>query len=63
MNGGYTDFTATLDLEHSLPRLLSNDQSAITLNAGTSFPTSGVVEGMPCLRTDERILYIYSDHK
>ena len=63
MNGGYTNFTAYLDLEHSLPHLLRNDQSAISLNSGTSFPSSGVVEGMPCLRTDERILYIYSDYK
>lgn len=63
MNRGYTNFTAALDLEHSLPHLLSNDKSAISLNSGTSFPTSGVTEGMPCLRTDERILYIYSDFK
>lgn len=63
MNGGFTSFTKALDLESSLPKLMSNDESAASLNSGTSFPTMGVTEGMPCLRTDERILYVYSGYK
>lgn len=58
MNGGFTSFTTALDLENSLPKLLSNDKSALSLNAGTAFPTTGVMDGMPCYRTDENKLYV-----
>lgn len=63
MNNGYVEFEKTLDLEASLPKLLSNDLSAGSLNSGNAFPVEGVTEGMPCLRVDERILYVYQDYK
>lgn len=56
---GYTEFQVTEPFISSLPKLLANDKSALTWNAGTSFPTKGLTAGMPCFRTDEQKLYIY----
>ena len=57
---GYTEFQVTEPFLSSLPKLLANDKSALTWNAGTAFPTEGLSAGMPCFRTDENKLYIYS---
>lgn len=56
---GYTEFQVTEPFISSLPKLLANDKSALTWNAGTSFPTAGLTAGMPCFRTDEQKLYVY----
>ena len=56
---GYTEFQVTEPFISSLPKLLANDKSALTWNAGTSFPTTGLTAGMPCFRTDEQKLYVY----
>lgn len=47
----------------SHPKLLDNDKSALSLNAGTAFPTVGVMDGMQCYRTDEQIIYIRKSGK
>lgn len=56
---GYTEFQVTEPFISSLPKLLSNDKSALTWNAGTAFPTTGLSVGMPCYRTDEKKIYLY----
>ena len=56
---GYTHFEVTEPFITSLPKLLANDNAALTWNAGTSFPTNGLSIGMPCYRTDEKKLYVY----
>ena len=58
MTTGYQDFPLTEPFITSHPKLLSNDKAALSLNAGTAFPTTGVMDGMPCYRTDENKLYV-----
>lgn len=55
---GFTKITVTTPLKDSLAPLLQNDEASITLNAGTTFPTTPL-DGMLCYRTDEGVLYQY----
>lgn len=62
MTAGYQEFPLTEPFKTSHPKLLANDKSALSLNAGKTFPTTPL-EGMYCYRTDTKILYQYIDGK
>lgn len=53
----YTEIPATQKICESLTPLLDNDKTGISCNAGTTFPTVNLQEGMLCYRTDEKKLY------
>src|SRR3569833_349176 len=57
----FTDIQSSETLTASLGKLMDNDKTALSLNAGTAFPTTGLIVGMPCLRTDMRKLYQLAD--
>lgn len=63
MATGYQEFPLTEPFITSHPKLMDNDRSALSLNAGTEFPTTGVMNGMPCYRTDEDKIYIRRNGK
>jgi hypothetical protein len=54
---GYTQIPDSERVSDSLIPLLTNDQVAISRNAGSAFPTSGLVVGMPYLAVSENKLY------
>jgi peptidoglycan hydrolase CwlO-like protein len=54
---GFISITVDEPLISSLPVLMKNDEAAVSNNAGSSFPTSNLLEGMTCYRTDESCLY------
>ena len=58
MATGYQEFPLTEPFITSHPKLLDNDKSSLSLNAGVEFPNIGVMDGMPCYRSDEDKLYI-----
>lgn len=62
MTAGYQEFPLTEPFKTSHPKLLANDKSALSLNAGKTFPTTPL-EGMYCYRTDTKVLYQYIDGK
>lgn len=62
MTAGYQEFPLTEPFKTSHPKLLANDKSALSLNAGKTFPTTPL-EGMYCYRTDAKVLYQYIDGK
>nr|DAM63424.1 MAG TPA: hypothetical protein [Caudoviricetes sp.] len=62
MTAGYQEFPLTEPFKTSHPKLLANDKSALSLNAGKAFPTTPL-EGMYCYRTDTKVLYQYIDGK
>lgn len=62
MTAGYQEFPLTEPFKTSHPKLLANDKSALSLNAGKTFPTTPL-EGMYCYRTDIKVLYQYIDGK
>ena len=57
MTYGFKDFPVQEKFLTSHDYLLANDRNALSLNAGTSFPTVPL-EGMLCYRTDEQKVYI-----
>lgn len=61
MTTGFQYFPPEEPFITSHPKLMDNDRSALTNNAGTAFPTEGVSDGMTCYRTDEKALYYYQD--
>ena len=58
MTQGYTYFPLEEPFVSSHPKLLANDRNALTWNADTAFPASPL-EGMVCVRTDEKKIYSY----
>lgn len=59
----YTEIPATQKICESLTPLLDNDKTSLSCNSGTTFPTTNLVEGMLCFRTDEKKLYQLTDTK
>jgi hypothetical protein len=53
----YTDIASSKSLQESLPLLLGNDKTALSSSAGTAFPTTNLLAGMFCFRTDQNKLY------
>lgn len=53
----YTKIPAEQSLQSSLQLLLDNDVTALSQSSGTAFPTTDLVVGMPCLRTDQMKVY------
>jgi hypothetical protein len=53
----FTNVDPNTSLLSSLSLLLANDETAISCNAGTAFPTTNLYVGMPCFRTDLNKLY------
>lgn len=53
----YSQIADSARVSDSLAPLLANDQTAISRNAGTAFPTSGLVVGMPYFAITENKLY------
>lgn len=47
----------TDSLTDSREKLLNNDITSLSCSAGTAFPTTDLVVGMLCFRTDEQKLY------
>lgn len=53
----YTAIPSSQTIASSLALLLNNDQSANSQNSSTAFPTTNLLVGMPCFRTDLNQLY------
>ena len=53
----YTEILASETLRNSRQKLLDNDKTAISCNAGTAFPATNLQVGMLCFRTDLKKLY------
>ena len=53
----YTEIPASETLRNSRQKLLDNDKTAISCNAGTAFPATNLQVGMLCFRTDLKKLY------
>jgi len=53
----YREILDTDDLAASRTYLLDTDKTAISLNAGTAFPTLNLLVGMLCYRSDEDKIY------
>lgn len=53
----YTEIPASETIRNSRQKLLDNDKTAISCNAGTAFPTANLQVGMLCFRTDLKKLY------
>ena len=53
----YTEIPASETLRNSRQKLLDNDKTAISCNAGTAFPATNLQVGMLCFRTDLNKLY------
>lgn len=53
----YTKIPTSQTLQSSLPLILDNDLTVMSQNSGTAFPTSNLVVGMSCLRTDQDKIY------
>jgi hypothetical protein len=54
----YTEITDSTTLQASLSKILENDKTAMSMSAGTAFPTTNLQQGMPCYRTDLKKLYV-----
>lgn len=57
----YTEITSTTKIRDSLQLILNNDKTSLSCSSGTSFPTTNLIEGMLCFRTDEQKLYLLLD--
>lgn len=53
----YTAVSSSSTLDGSIGELVANDETIISCSAGTSYPTTNLVVGMFCLRTDLLQLY------
>lgn len=53
----YPDIASTDTLQNSLTPLKQRADAAKSLFSGTSFPSTGLLVGMPCFRTDQLKLY------
>jgi hypothetical protein len=54
----FTPVSPSQSILSSLQLLLDNDRTAMSLNAGVSFPTENLFVGMVCLRTDTMTLHV-----
>jgi len=59
MSQNYTEFPNTDTLTVSHAKIIDNNKSFRSLNAGTAFPATLLYDGTPCWRTDLNKLYIY----
>jgi len=57
----YTEIPSSQSLQSSLALLLNNDKTGLSNSSGTAFPTTNLLVGMLCLRTDQNKLYILKD--
>ena len=57
----YTEIQSSQSLQSSLALLLNNDKTALSQSAATAFPTTNLLIGMPCFRTDQNKLYVLKD--
>ena len=57
----YTEIPSSEILANSLSQILNNDKTAMSNNAGNSFPTVNIHTGMHCYREDEKKLYVLTD--
>jgi len=57
----FTNIQATDTITNSRQELLNNDFTVMSQSAGTSFPTTNIQVGMPCLRTDLNQVYTLKD--
>lgn len=57
----YQDIPDTTTLTASRSLLLNNILTALSMSSGTAFPTSNLVVGMPCFRTDLNKTYILTN--
>lgn len=49
---GYSDIPSTTPLSQSRQKILDNIKTAMSCSSGTAFPTTNLVQGMLCIRTD-----------
>jgi hypothetical protein len=61
MAQSYPDIPATDSLSASRQKLLDRDDALKSNFSGTAFPTTGLVVGMTCFRTDQNKLYMLKD--
>lgn len=54
----YVELDATKPLKTSIPLMQTSMDSVASLFSGTAFPTENLFVGMPCVRTDQNMLYI-----
>lgn len=57
----FSDIPSSETIANSRQKLLDNDRTVMSCSSGTSFPTTNLVVGMFCLRTDEWKLYQLKD--
>jgi hypothetical protein len=57
----YPDIPSTDTLAASRQKLLDRDEASRSSFSGTAFPTSGLVVGMRCHRTDQNKIYVLRD--
>ena len=57
----YNDIPSTDTLSASRQKILDRDEAIKSSFSGTAFPTTGLVVGMLCYRTDQTKLYILKD--
>lgn len=55
---GFLTIPNTHTLQESLAELMNNDKTALSWSAGTVFPSTELLVGMPCFRTDQLKLYL-----
>ena len=53
----YTEIPSSKTLAESLPLILNNDKTGMSCSSGTAFPTTNLIDGMLCHRTDQKKLY------
>jgi hypothetical protein len=54
----FTTIPSSETLTNSLSPLLNNDKTALSNSSGTAFPTTELLIGMKCWRTDQQKLYV-----
>lgn len=57
----YPTIPSTDSLTASRQKLLDRDDAATSNFSGTAFPSTGLLVGMTCYRTDQNILYVLKD--
>ncbi len=57
----FTTIPSSETLTNSLSPLLNNDKTALSNSSGTAFPTTELLIGMKCWRTDQQKLYVLTN--
>ncbi len=57
----FTIIPSSETLTNSLSPLLNNDKTALSNSSGTAFPTTELLIGMKCWRTDQQKLYVLTN--